>query len=497
MSDKIRFTGLSSGLDTESLITALTSSYKTKVDTAKMDQKKLGWTQDAWKDMNKSIYGLYSGKLSTMRFSQAYSKKVTTSSNSALTVEAGSNAAEGITSAKIISMAKAGYMTGGKISAEDGSALTNDSKVTDLGIEVGTKFSITAGGQTKEIEVTEDMTMSQLTSAMREIGVNANFDVDNKRLFISSKNTGEDNDFSIDASDEAGNAALAKLGLTAESGAVKIDGTDAELELNGARFTSSSNSMKINGSTYTINGMSDETISLKTSNDTSSIYDSIESLLKEYNDTMSAMSKSYYAESASKYKMLTDEMRDALSEKEAEDWDNKIKDSLLRKDSKLGNIMQVMRSAMMESIEIDGQEYSLADFGIGTGNYFSTNESDRYLLHIDGNSKDELTSGKADKLRDMISTDPELVTKFFSALSDKLYGAMGETMKSTDYSSIYKVYDDKKMKSDYDSYTRKIADLEAKLSDAEDRYYKKFSVMEKAMAKLNESNTGLSSLFNM
>ena len=48
----IRITGMNSGLDTESIITALTSTKKTKLDTAKGDQKKLTWKQEKWKDPN-------------------------------------------------------------------------------------------------------------------------------------------------------------------------------------------------------------------------------------------------------------------------------------------------------------------------------------------------------------------------------------------------------------------------------------------------------------
>ena len=69
MSDLMRLTGLSSGMDTESIVSALVSAKKTKVDEAKQAQTKLEWTQDAWKSMNSKIYGLYSGKLSAMRFS--------------------------------------------------------------------------------------------------------------------------------------------------------------------------------------------------------------------------------------------------------------------------------------------------------------------------------------------------------------------------------------------------------------------------------------------
>lgn len=492
-SNKIRMSGMVSGMDTESLITALTSNYKTKVDKAKGEQKKLSWKQDAWKSMNSQIYGLFSGKLSNMRFSTAYNKKVTTSSNSALSVIAGDNASEGTMTAKVKSLAKAGNITGAEIKAADGSKVTQDTKVTDLGIAAGTKMGFTVAGEAHEIEITEDMTMYGLTSKLREAGLNANFDVENKRLFISAKETGASNDFKF----TSGDAALKKLGLTASSGATRINGSDAELELNGATFKSSTNTFKINGSTYTANAVSDETITLKTATDTSGVYDTIKNFFKEYNTVINSMSKAYNAESSSKYSMLTDEMKEVMSEKEVEDWEGKIKDSLLRKDESLNKIMSAMRDVMSQTIEIDGKKYSLADFGIDKQSYLTADANERYAYHIAGDSDDEVSSGKTDKLKKAISEDPELVSKFFTELSNKLYESMNNQMKSTDYSSVYKVYEDKKMQKDYDSYTKKIADLEAKLTEAEDRYYKKFGQMESMLSKLNSSSSSISALFNM
>ncbi len=492
-SNKIRMSGMVSGMDTEALITALTSNYKTKVDKAKTDQKKLGWTQDAWKSMNSKIYGLYSGKLSAMRFSDSYNKKVTTSSSSALSVTAGGNAVEGTMTAKVKSLAVAGYLTGAKISTSAGEKVTQDTQLTELGITAGSKITLNVAGEAKEIEVTEDMTMYGFTSELKKAGVNANFDVENKRLFISAKETGADKDFKF----TDGTEALNKLGLTAKAGSNRIYGSDAELELNGATFKSSSNTFKINGSTYTVNEATNENITLKTATDTSGIYNTIKNFFKEYNETMNAMSKAYNAESASKYSMLTDEMKEVMSEKEIEEWEGKIKDSLLRKDESLNGIMSVMRDVMAAGIEIDGKKYTLADFGIDKQNYLNAAENEKYAYHIAGDKDDEISSGKTDKLNAAIAENPELVSKFFTELSNKLYQAMDKKMASTEYSSVYKVYNDKKMQTEYTSYNKKIAELEAKLTEAEDRYYKKFGQMESMLSKLNDSSSSISALFNM
>ena len=50
------------------------------------------------------------------------------------------------------------------------------------------------------------------------------------------------------------------------------------------------------------------------------------------------------------------------------------------------------------------------------------------------------------------------------------------------------------MKTDYDDYKTKISDLEEKLADYEDKWYKKFSSMETALAKLQSSTSAVTSL---
>ena len=67
-------------------------------------------------------------------------------------------------------------------------------------------------------------------------------------------------------------------------------------------------------------------------------------------------------------------------------------------------------------------------------------------------------------------------------------------MKSSTLSSIYTVYNDKEMASEYSDYTDLITKWEEKLQDKEDYYYSKFSAMETALAKLNSSSSSLSSL---
>ena len=61
----IRITGLNSGLDTESIISALVSSYSYKTSKYKKAQTKLSWKQEAWSTLNSKVYRFYKnvGKL--------------------------------------------------------------------------------------------------------------------------------------------------------------------------------------------------------------------------------------------------------------------------------------------------------------------------------------------------------------------------------------------------------------------------------------------------
>ena len=68
------------------------------------------------------------------------------------------------------------------------------------------------------------------------------------------------------------------------------------------------------------------------------------------------------------------------------------------------------------------------------------------------------------------------------------------TRNKSSKADILKVYDDKKMKSDYDDYKTKISELEKKLNDYEDKWYSKFSKMETALAKLQSNSSAVTSL---
>lgn len=282
----------------------------------------------------------------------------------------------------------------------------------------------------------------------------------------------------------------------AGSDAKKQVGQSSEIELNGVKYTSDSNTIKVNGLTITCNGETapGESITLTTKNDTSGIYDMVKNFIKEYSALINEMDKLYNADSAKGYEPLTDEEKEAMSDSDVEKWETKVKDSLLRRDSTLNTVASAMKEVMASGFEVNGKTMYLYDFGIDTLGYFNAAENEKNAYHINGDEDDEAVRNNTNTLMAMINSDPDAVASFFSQLnqkmSDKLFGMMG----TTQFSSFNKVYDDKRMKEEYDSYTTKIAEEEKRLQDYEDKWYKKFSQMETAMAKMQSNVNAVTSL---
>lgn len=483
-------------MDTESIVAELVKAKSLKKDNLVLDQKKLSWKQDAWKELNTKIYSLYSKTLSNMRFKSDYSKKKTTATSDAVSVVTSGEAPNSVQTLNITQMAKAGYLTGAKVGSGT-ETVAATSKVTDkLQIAAGSKFTVSSGDTTKEIEITEETTINDIVADLREVGISANFDEKNQRFFLSAKSTGAANDFQITASDADGNAALDKLGLSESSGAHRINGEDSIITLNGVTYTSANNTHEINGLTITVNKETTDDITLNTTEDTDGIYDMVKNFFKEYNALINEMDKLYNADSASKYDMLTDEEREAMNEDDIEEWDGKIKSALLRRDSNLSTIASAMKQVMMTGVTMsDGSTKYLSNFGINTLGYFNSAENEKNAYHIDGDEDDTSTATNTDKLKAAIASNPDEVAEFFSSLAKNLYDKMDSLMKSSDYRSAYTAYDDKLLKEEYDAYTEKIARQEEIIANYEDRYYAKFAKMETAMAKLNSQQSSLSSLF--
>lgn len=523
MSSPIRMTGLVSGLDTESIVSALVSNYSSKVDKYKKAQTKLSWTQDAWKEVNTEVYSLYTN-VSNLRFSAAYNLKTSTvSDKTKVSVTTSNTTAIGTHTLEIKALAKSKYVTGSKIkSNSDDGKVTSTTKISELlqGVSKDSSGEIsysdspvfTDGGKilvksnTSDkgtfIDINKDMTVAGFVAKLNSAGVQANFDEANQRIFISSAKSGEKNAFSIQAVDADGNEdssgesykAISALGF----GSLKtsIDASDAEILLDGETYKAVSNSITVNGLTINAQGLTSDPVTITTTTDVQGLYDKIKDFFTQYNNVINDLNSRYNADSANGYEPLTDEERTAMGETTANKYEDKIKTSLLRRDSTLDGLMSAMSRSLSKSYTINGKSYSLTDFGIHTLGYLNAAKNEEYAYHIDGDSDDSTVSSKKDKLMQALTEDPDTVMEVMKQAASSLYSELDTKMKSTTLSSAYTVYNDKEMTSEYNNYTSLIKEWQQKLEDQEDYYYQKFSKMESSLSQLNSTQSSLSGYFS-
>ena len=280
------------------------------------------------------------------------------------------------------------------------------------------------------------------------------------------------------------------------SGATRVNGQDSLVEINGAEYESETNEITVNG--LTINALAEtgnEEITVTIGNNTKGLYDKIKGIIKDYNELINEMTKLYNAGSSRGYEPLTSEEKDAMTDSEIEEWEKKIKDSLLRRDDTLGSLLNGMTSAMLGSYEINGKRYSLSSFGIHTLGILKSADNEENAFHIDGDEDDVLSSGSADKLMEALTKDPDTVVEFMKKLTTGLYDTINKKMSSSTLSSFNVVYNDKEMAREYSDYTKTISKWEEKLQKIEDSYYRKFAAMESALATLQGQQSYLASLF--
>lgn len=205
----LRMTGLTSGLDTESIVGALMEAHKAK--KTKVDNKKttLEWKQEIWKDLNKKLYSFYTDFAGKLRFQANYmTKKVTSTNSSKVMATANSKSVNGSYAIKVKQLAAAQNVTSGKLADytttdENGDPVTNKvtgkTKLKDLGMvsDGSSQIQIKAGKKTSVLTVTDNTTVNDFVNAMKDAGLNASFDEKQGRFFIGSAKSGKDQTFQI------------------------------------------------------------------------------------------------------------------------------------------------------------------------------------------------------------------------------------------------------------------------------------------------------------
>lgn len=279
----------------------------------------------------------------------------------------------------------------------------------------------------------------------------------------------------------------------------QIEASDAEFVLDGALMTETSNSFTVNGITLNLTDTTEvkdapgtyESIQITVGKDSDSTFELVKEAITEYNALIEEMNKLYNADSARGYDPLTDEQKEAMTEDDIKNWEDKIKGSLLRRDNTLGSLLSGMRTALSSTYkdEETGKTFSLSSFGIVTGNYTENGK-----LHIYGDEDDATYATYEDRLKKALEEDPEQVMETLTHVFGKLYETMTEKCAKTEVSSALTFYNDKQYNKLLKGYEDDLDIMEDRIKEMEDKYYKQFTAMEKAMSQLQSQQNSLASL---
>lgn len=206
----IRMSGLVSNLDTDTIVKELMSAQRMKKTKIENKVTKLDWKTEKWKELNTKIYSLYTGSLSKMRLQGNYkTKKATSSDESKVTVTADSTAVNGSHTLQIKQIASAQYMTGKAIKTSTDGNVKGTTKLVDLkdssftlnqddsGKTINSSIIISTEKKTVNFDISESSTVDDFLLACKNAGINASFDTNQNRFFISSSSSGVENTFSI------------------------------------------------------------------------------------------------------------------------------------------------------------------------------------------------------------------------------------------------------------------------------------------------------------
>lgn len=506
-----RIGGLASGMDIDTLVNDLMKAERLPLD--KLTQKKqiLEWQRDDYRSMNTLLSDFDKYIFDNMTMQKDFLKKTVTSTMpDAVTATANTAAGNVSTSISVSQLATSANWISPNKSTYSESTFTTDTEI---------ELQVTNGdGTVKDVKLTVkagstlDDVLKQLSSN-KDLGISAFSE--NGQVVIAKNDTGSK--ASIKLMDTDAEALFKSLGFesainpTTKELTATTAGTDAKFNINGLETTRSSNTFTINNVNYTLNDVTNgKTARISVATDTDNMVDKIVQFVNKYNEMIEKINGELSETRYRSYQPLTNEEKEGMTEKQIELWEEKAKSGLLKNDSILTGTLTKMRTAMYSPYSGTGANSELnqlAQIGITT----SSNFRDNGKLTIDET-----------KLRAAIEKDPEAVFQLFSGstkvtttaadgttttknstvssemgITNRLRSIISDTVKSIEKKAGKATSTNQQF-----SIGRNIVDIdsqitrfEARLLQIEDRYWRQFTAMEKAIQQANSQSTYLMQQF--
>lgn len=286
--------------------------------------------------------------------------------------------------------------------------------------------------------------------------------------------------------------------------AVKYTGSEEVVEMvrGGNSFNVDGLNISVNG-TFGYNGDTiDETsdpVTLNAKTNTDQIVSSVSDMIKDFNEIIKLVNDQVSTKPNRDYAPLTDEQREGMSEDQIKNWEEKAKTGMLFNDSDLRSLADSMRFILDAGSD---DRALLSSFGITT----SSNYADKGKLVLDETkfraalekNPEEVQklftkkAGTSEDGTDGVMAKLTAITKKYAATTGATKGILIEKAGSTYApSSVLSNY----MQKSIDTVDAYIKQLQARLSDENDRYVRQFTNLETVISQMNSQSSWLSSSF--
>ncbi|WP_017756423.1 flagellar hook-associated protein 2 [Calidifontibacillus oryziterrae] len=520
----IRFSGLASGMDTDSIVKQLMQVERLPLDRFKQEKKILEWQRDDYRTLNKEMEQFRTYLFDKMLKKNTFVPKNVESSNSTIvSATANSNAPDMTSSIQVTKLATSSrWASEGAVKTDwreginfvDGKATFAFKTTNANGVESET-INITIN----ETDTVDDVLNKINNSSLGITAMKGNFlrddDTMQETIVFTNKSSGSGN-YEIAVQDANTNTFMSNLGFQTDASNYLTgfqDGEDAELTINGMYTKQKSNTFTISGVTYTLKDVGNVTISTKT--DVDLAIENIKEFVDKYNDLLDKVNGKLNETKYRDYRPLTDEQKEAMSDREIELWEERAKSGHLRRDPILSSGFSSIRTALYTKVQpgdkgINSDFDILSEIGITT----TKNYLDGGKLEIDET-----------KLRKALETEPNAVYELFAKTTDsdlssksskdltsaerqEKFNESGLVVRMRDilYDTINRIEEKAgNQYSELENYTigkniddinDSIDDFERRLQQIESRYWSQFTAMEKAIQKANEQSGWLMQQFS-
>lgn len=507
MASNMRIGGLASGMDIDQIVSDLMKAERMPLDKLTQKKQLLEWQRDDYREMNKSLLELDTLIFDGILKQGSYVKKtISVSDSTALSVRNINSTVDFSGTVNVTTLAKAASMySKGSSTIDPNKKLLDPSQgITPQTLTIqaiGKDGGLDTGVQ---VEITADDTIAMVIDKINKTtGVNAFFDETNKTLSLIAKNTGDaagtpEIKLSTDATSGSfwtvmnmhGDNTLAEAD-TFTGGSYGKSGENAILTYNGMPIERSSNTFTINGVEFNLKKENTGDISFSSSTDTDAILDTIVKFVDKYNSVIEKIKNELEEKRYRDFQPLTAEQKGSMDEKDIERWEEKARSGTLRGDSILSGALNKMRMDLYSAVEGMTGANQLAEIGIKT----SSNYLDGGKLVID-----------EDKLKAAISADPNAVYDLFAkdgstSTTDGLARRLRDTIKNTmgnietRAGKSYSVNNSFALGRNLNNIDKQINRFEDRLLQVEDRYWRHFTAMEKAIQRANSQSMYLMQQF--